>query len=55
MTGSDDSSVTVWDVETGRKALHIGSAHGREEVTCMTFDSGWRRLLTGACDGSVKV
>lgn len=54
-TGHVDSSVSLWDVETGRRRLHILNAHGEEEVTCMTLDSSHRRLITGACSGTIKV
>ena len=30
-------------------------ALGEEEITCMTFDSSLRRLLTGSRNGSVKI
>ena len=55
VTGSDDSSVAVWDIETGNKSLMFSHAHGEEEITCMAFDSGWRRLITGARNGTIKV
>lgn len=54
-TGHADSSVSLWDVETGRRRLQILNAHGEEEVTCMTLDSSHRRLITGACSGTIKV
>lgn len=55
VTGHVDSSVSVWDVETGRRRLHISNAHGEEELTCMTLDSSHRRLITGARNGTIKV
>ncbi|MFT7804220.1 WD repeat-containing protein on Y chromosome-like [Arapaima gigas] len=53
-TGSDDSSVCLWDVETGAKCLQLSNAHGQEEITCMTFDLSRRRLITGARNGTMK-
>ena len=55
VTGADDSTVGVWDIETGAKSMLFANAHGQEEITCMSFDNGWRRLLTGARNGTIKV
>lgn len=55
VTGHTDSSVTLWNVETGRRQLQILNAHGEEELTCMTLDSTHRRLITGARNGTLKV
>ncbi|KAM4624514.1 cilia- and flagella-associated protein 337 [Polymixia lowei] len=55
VTGSRDSSVSVWDVETGRRRLTVSNAHGEEELTCMALDSSHRRLITGARNGTIKV
>ena len=55
VTGADDSSVAVWDLESGAKSMLFTNTHGQEEITCMTFDSSWRRLFTGARDGTIKV
>ncbi|XP_068439589.1 cilia- and flagella-associated protein 337 [Clinocottus analis] len=55
VTGHADSSVSLWDVETGRRRLQILNAHGEDEVTCMTLDSSHRRLITGARNGTIKV
>ncbi|XP_056286630.1 WD repeat-containing protein 49 isoform X2 [Pseudoliparis swirei] len=55
VTGHADSSVSLWDVETGRRRLRILNAHGEDEVTCMTLDSSHRRLITGARNGTIKV
>ncbi|XP_037611582.1 WD repeat-containing protein 49 isoform X2 [Sebastes umbrosus] len=54
-TGHTDSSVSLWDVETGRRRLQILNAHGEEELTCMALDSSHRRLITGARNGTIKV
>ncbi|CAG5909022.1 unnamed protein product, partial [Menidia menidia] len=55
VTGHVDSSVSLWDVKTGRKRLQILNAHGKEGITCMEFDSSQRRLITGAQNGTIKV
>uniref|UniRef100_A0A8C6THN1 Si:dkey-202c14.3 n=1 Tax=Neogobius melanostomus TaxID=47308 RepID=A0A8C6THN1_9GOBI len=55
VTGSTDSTVCVWDLNTGKKKLHISNAHGEEELSCMTLDSSQRRLITGAHNGTIKV
>nr|XP_026689544.1 WD repeat-containing protein on Y chromosome isoform X2 [Ciona intestinalis] len=55
VTASDDSTVSVWDIETGSKSLTFSNAHGQEEITCLSFDDTCRRLFTGARDGTIKV
>ena len=55
MTGCEGSVVTVWDVNTGSKMLQLSNAHGEQEITCMSIDTGGKRLLTGARNGNVKV
>nr|XP_015211450.1 PREDICTED: WD repeat-containing protein on Y chromosome-like isoform X2 [Lepisosteus oculatus] len=55
VTGSDDSTVAVWDVETGTKCLQLSNVHGQEEITCMALDTTQRRLITGARNGAIKV
>ncbi|XP_071402332.1 cilia- and flagella-associated protein 337 [Centroberyx affinis] len=55
VTGHADSSLSLWDVETGRRRLTVSNAHGEEELTCMALDSSHRRLITGARNGTVKV
>lgn len=42
--GHADSSVSLWDVETGRRGLQIINAHAEEELTCMAPNSSHRRL-----------
>lgn len=55
VAGFKDSSVSVWDVETGLKRLMVSNAHGDEEITCMALDCSHRRLITGARNGTIKV
>uniref|UniRef100_A0A8C8RKJ3 Uncharacterized protein n=1 Tax=Pelusios castaneus TaxID=367368 RepID=A0A8C8RKJ3_9SAUR len=54
VTGCDDSTVAVWDVETGTKHLLISNAHGNEEITCMALDNSQHRLITAARNGTIK-
>uniref|UniRef100_A0A8C5R5F8 EF-hand domain-containing protein n=1 Tax=Leptobrachium leishanense TaxID=445787 RepID=A0A8C5R5F8_9ANUR len=55
VTASEDSTVIVWDVETGTKCLLLDNVHGCEEITCMAFDRSQRKLITGARNGTLKV
>ncbi|XP_034646268.1 WD repeat-containing protein on Y chromosome-like isoform X2 [Trachemys scripta elegans] len=55
VTGGDDATVAVWDVETGAKRLLINNAHGKEEITCMALDNSQHRLITAARNGTIKV
>ncbi|KAM9837980.1 cilia- and flagella-associated protein 337 [Aulostomus maculatus] len=55
VTGDANSSVSMWDVETGKRQLTISNAHGEDKLTCMTLDSSHRRLITGASSGTIKV
>uniref|UniRef100_A0A3P9BRY8 Uncharacterized protein n=1 Tax=Maylandia zebra TaxID=106582 RepID=A0A3P9BRY8_9CICH len=54
VTGHADSSVFLWDVETGRRRLYILNAHGEEVLSSMALDSSHRRLITGARNGTIK-
>ncbi|XP_078509633.1 cilia- and flagella-associated protein 337-like [Lissotriton helveticus] len=55
VTGAEDSTIIVWDIETGTKSLLLDNAHGNEEITCMAFDDSQRKLITGARNGTTKV
>ncbi|KAH9494635.1 hypothetical protein Btru_019804 [Bulinus truncatus] len=55
VTGCDSSTISVWDIETGNRSLVLSNAHGDEEITCLTFDSSDRRLMSGARNGTIKV
>ncbi|XP_072523734.1 cilia- and flagella-associated protein 337 [Salminus brasiliensis] len=55
VTAWADSSVVVWDVDTGRKCVELRNAHGQAEITAMTADPSQRRLITAASNGTVKV
>uniref|UniRef100_A0A674MFQ7 Si:dkey-202c14.3 n=1 Tax=Takifugu rubripes TaxID=31033 RepID=A0A674MFQ7_TAKRU len=55
VTGHADSSLSIWDVESGRTRIQILNAHGEEAVTSMALDSSHRRLITGSRRGTIKV
>ncbi|XP_074116710.1 cilia- and flagella-associated protein 337-like isoform X1 [Sminthopsis crassicaudata] len=55
VTGCHNSTIAVWDVETGMKQFILNSIHGEEELTCMALDTSGRRLITAARNGTVKV
>ncbi|ERE76524.1 WD repeat-containing protein 49 [Cricetulus griseus] len=49
------SVVKVWDFETGRQVSEFIGTHGNAGITCLTFDSSGRRLVTGGRDGCLKI
>ncbi|XP_051018040.1 WD repeat-containing protein 49-like [Acomys russatus] len=49
------SVVRVWDFETGRQVSEFIGTHGSAGITCLTFDSSGRRLVTGGRDGCLKI
>ena len=55
VTACRGSVVNVWNVSTGEQMVQFGNAHGDAEITTMIFDQSFRRLYTGAGDGSAKV
>ncbi|KAM9675026.1 LOW QUALITY PROTEIN: cilia- and flagella-associated protein 337-like [Dama dama] len=52
---SEASVVIVWDFETGRLLSEFTEAPGTAGITCLTFDSSGRRLVTGGRDGCLKI
>ncbi|XP_055965044.1 WD repeat-containing protein on Y chromosome-like [Sorex fumeus] len=52
---SEASVVKIWDFETGRLSSEFIGAHGNSGITCLTFDSSGRRLVTGGRDGRLKI
>ncbi|KAM4859953.1 cilia- and flagella-associated protein 337-like [Thomomys bottae] len=52
---SEASVVKVWDLDTGRHLSEFIGDHGNSGVTCLTFDSSGRRLVTGGRDGCLKI
>ncbi|BFZ18007.1 hypothetical protein BsWGS_21047 [Bradybaena similaris] len=55
VTGCDSSTIAAWDVETGAKSVVFPNAHEGEEITCLAFDDSYRRLISAARNGTVKV
>lgn len=55
VSGCNGSVVSVWDIETGQKAIQFSRCHGDMEITAMAFDGSKRRLVTGGRDGSIKI
>nr|XP_020852882.1 WD repeat-containing protein 49-like [Phascolarctos cinereus] len=52
---SEGSVIKVWDFETGMLLSEFIGAHGNEDITCLTFDSSGRRLVTGGRDGCLRI
>nr|XP_060471458.1 EF-hand calcium-binding domain-containing protein 8 isoform X3 [Panthera onca] len=56
VSGCLSSLVTVWEITTGRRMMEFcvtGDQH--VELTTMCLDESERRLLTGLCDGTIKM
>ncbi|GBG25627.1 WD repeat-containing protein 64 [Hondaea fermentalgiana] len=49
------TEIHVWDVFTGSLSFRFLHPHDKENVTSVCFDTGGRRLFTGAHDGTIKV
>nr|XP_054598438.1 WD repeat-containing protein 64 [Nothobranchius furzeri] len=52
---SQGSVAKVWDLDTGRQMFEFGCTDDLNSITCMTFDSTGRRLITGGRDGCLKI
>ncbi|HEX5444587.1 MAG TPA: hypothetical protein VFW87_12185, partial [Pirellulales bacterium] len=52
-TGHDDSTVRIWDCETGGVLSSLKGSEG--PLTSLAIDADGRRLAAGAADGSVRV
>nr|XP_060623127.1 WD repeat-containing protein 64-like [Anolis sagrei ordinatus] len=55
VSGSEDSVVKVWDLDSGKLLFEFSNAHNGNAVTCLTFDPSGRRLITGGRDGCLKI
>jgi WD40 repeat protein len=62
VTGGVDSQVAVWDVHTGEKVMQFKAHVAKRnsclidvEITAMAFGPRFRRLITGAQDGTIKI
>ncbi|XP_038067567.1 WD repeat-containing protein on Y chromosome-like isoform X2 [Patiria miniata] len=54
-TAADDSTITVWDLNSGVKSFSILEAHSKEDITSMVFNTTGRKMITGARNGTIKV
>ncbi|GAA6232708.1 WD repeat-containing protein on Y chromosome-like [Lates japonicus] len=52
---TEGSVVKVWDFDTGCQVFEFGGTRDLSAITCMTFDSNGRRLITGGRDGCLKI
>nr|XP_058132977.1 WD repeat-containing protein 49-like [Dasypus novemcinctus] len=52
---SEASVVKVWDFDSGRLLSEFMGTHGNAGISCLTFDSSGRRLVTGGRDGCLKI
>ncbi|XP_056627857.1 WD repeat-containing protein 49 isoform X2 [Triplophysa dalaica] len=55
ITACADSSLAVWDVQTGLKKMEIRNAHSMEKISCITLDRSQHRLISAATNGTIKV
>lgn len=53
ITCSYDSSITFWNLITGKKFISIQRAHGGFEITSMCLDEEQRTLFSGAINGTI--
>ncbi|KAK2718041.1 guanine nucleotide-binding protein subunit beta-2-like [Artemia franciscana] len=54
ITGSGDTRLTVWDLESGKKLQEINCAHAGD-VCSMSMSSDQNTLVTGSVDRTMKV
>lgn len=53
VTGGEDGTVSLWDMESGRELLHFEGQTGH--VVALAFSSGGRQVLTGSDDNSARL
>jgi len=51
---SDDKSIRVWDINTGKIVKKIENAHGHF-VTCICSNSKYLMIATGSVDNYIKL
>lgn len=54
-TTSVDSTVCVWDFDTGTPVFEFIEAHGKEAIVAAKFGHTNKRLITAGDDGRLKV
>ncbi|MCO5601854.1 hypothetical protein L7F22_055979 [Adiantum nelumboides] len=50
-----DSTITVWDIETGGKAFSFSDTSKKTKMSTMSFDFSGRRLIVGGQDGCLSM
>jgi len=64
ISSDENSTINIWNIQTGEKIMHILNAHVTQfdeynehaiEITAMCFDEAKRRLITGGHDGSLAL
>jgi WD40 repeat protein len=55
VSGSQNGSISLWDVNSSDKIFQFHNAHQEFELTTMCFDNSRRRLITGSRDGVIKM
>ena len=56
ITVCTESTMKVWETETGRLVYQITEAHGANvEVTAVAVDTSGYRLVSGAIDGELRI
>ncbi|KAJ3340747.1 WD repeat-containing protein 49 [Gonapodya sp. JEL0774] len=55
VSGSQNGTVTLWNMGTGEKIFQFHNLHDGNEITAMCFDKSGRRLITGSRDGKIKM
>ncbi|TPX70972.1 hypothetical protein CcCBS67573_g06381 [Chytriomyces confervae] len=55
VTACDGGVVNVWDALSGLHIFKFADTHGKSELTAVTFDLGYRKLITGARDGTIHI
>jgi WD40 repeat protein len=54
VSGCDGGVINVWDPSTGLKTFRLKANTDETEITAMSFDNKFRRLITGDRHGSMR-
>ncbi|KAJ3296878.1 hypothetical protein HDU79_005460 [Rhizoclosmatium sp. JEL0117] len=55
VTACDGGVINVWDALSGVHIFKFSETHGKSELTACAFDLGYRKLITGARDGTIYI
>ncbi|KAI9331220.1 hypothetical protein BDR26DRAFT_824578 [Obelidium mucronatum] len=55
VTACDGGVINVWDALSGVHIFKFSETHGKSELTAVAFDVGYRKLITGARDGTIYI